>query len=348
MSIKVLIVDDSAVVRQILQQQLSGRSDIEVIGAVSDPVFAMNFMQKQWPDVLLLDIEMPRMDGITFLKKLMKERPLPVVICSTLTARGSETAIQAMAAGAVSIITKPGIGLKDFLVNASDNLVQAIKGAARVRVGNLSTGTLAPLPIPRMVSAEPVMLGCTTDRVVAIGTSTGGTQALERIFTALPRTAPGILVVQHMPEKFTAMFAERLNSISEITVREAHNHDRVLAGQALIAPGGRHLRLVRNGAQYRVEVLDGPMVNRHKPSVDVLFHSVARVAGRNAAGFILTGMGDDGARGLKAMRDAGAITYAQDEASCIVYGMPKEAVALGAAGSSLSLDQVPAAIMAFG
>lgn len=184
--------------------------------------------------------------------------------------------------------------------------------------------------------------------MVAIGTSTGGTQALERIFTALPRTAPGILVVQHMPEKFTAMFAERLNSISQITVREARNHDRVLAGQALIAPGGRHLRLVRSGAQYLVEVLDGPMVNRHKPSVDVLFHSVARVAGRNAAGFILTGMGDDGARGLKAMRDAGAITYAQDEASCIVYGMPKEAVALGAAGSSLSLDQVPAAILSFG
>lgn len=351
MTIQVLIVDDSAVVRQVLQKILQRDTAIDVIGVASDPIFAMQRMQAQWPDVIVLDVEMPRMDGITFLKKLMAQRPTPVVICSTLTEKGAETTLQAMAAGAVSIVTKPKLGLKQFLVDASSDIVQAVKGAARANMRSLLRATSMP---PRPLPDKPLRpatgadaLTRTTDHVIAIGTSTGGTQALEAIVRALPASAPGIVVVQHMPEKFTSMFAERLDGLSELRVREAVNNDRVLQGQVLIAPGGRHLRLKRSGAQYLVEVIDGPLVNRHKPSVDVLFRSVARCAGRNAVGFILTGMGDDGARGLKDMRDAGARTVAQDEQSCVVFGMPKEAIALGGAAKILALEQIPQEIMQF-
>ncbi|MFG1495936.1 chemotaxis response regulator protein-glutamate methylesterase [Saccharospirillum sp. HFRX-1] len=341
--IRVLIVDDSAVVRQVLTRMLNEASGISVIGAASDPVFAEQRMRQDWPDVVVLDVEMPRMDGITFLKRLMVERPVPVVICSSLTESGSATAMEAMAAGAVSIVNKPKMGLKKFLEDDAGDIVQAVRGAAQARLSNIKPAAepLAHVAAPRQRDA----MVTTTDRVVVIGTSTGGTQALERIFRALPATAPGIAVVQHMPERFTAQFAERLDRLCAMRVKEAQDGDRILPGQVLIAPGGRHLRLVRSGAQYRAEVFDGPLVSRHRPSVDVLFRSTARWAGANATGFLLTGMGDDGARGLKEMREAGALTLVQDEASCVVFGMPKEALAMDAADRIIALDSIPAEIM---
>lgn len=356
--IKVLIVDDSAVVRQVLSAVLAADSQMEVIGAASDPVFAMTRMQANWPDVIVLDIEMPRMDGITFLKKLMVDRPTPVVICSTLTEKGAETTMQAMAAGAISIVTKPKIGLKQFLQDDSENLVAAIKAAAQANLKRLAPSglpakPLAPLKLQVKLTADAILSAAshsmaeTTDRVVAIGTSTGGTQALEAILTVLPRVCPGMVIVQHMPEKFTGAFAARLNSICQIEVREAVNGDRVLPGRALIAPGGRHMLLKRSGAHYHVEVLDGPPVSRHKPSVDVLFRSVAKCAGKNALGIIMTGMGDDGAKGMKEMHDMGSKTLAQDEDSCVVYGMPKEAVKLDAVDKILPLMDIPRAILDF-
>jgi two-component system chemotaxis response regulator CheB len=344
--VKVLIVDDSAVVRQVLSASLEVDSEIEVIGVASDPVFAMEKMARQWPDVIVLDVEMPRMDGITFLKKLMAEHPTPVVICSTLTGNGSETTMQALAAGAVSIVTKPTIGLKQYLQDASEDLVYAVKAAARANVLQL-----VPLHATPKLTADAILplytqaMKQTTDRVVAMGTSTGGTQALEAVLTRLPRVTPGIVIVQHMPEKFTEAFANRLDALCQIEVREARTGDRVMPGRALIAPGGKHMLLKRSGAQYHVEVMEGPLVNRHRPSVDVLFRSVAHCAGKNALGIIMTGMGDDGARGLKEMREAGAKTIAQDEATCVVYGMPREAVKLGAVESVMPLDEIAGAIL---
>lgn len=346
--ITVMVVDDSAVVRQVVSELLGRDPGIEVLGAASDPLFALERMQRRWPDVIVLDVEMPRMDGITFLRRIMRERPTPVVICSTLTEQGARTTVEALAAGAVSIVTKPKVGLKQFLRDASEDLVGAVKAAAAARVERLREPAAAPQPGIEAAAAVPEALAETTDRVVALGTSTGGTQALELVLTRLSRVAPGIVIVQHMPEKFTAAFAARLDGLCEIEVKEAEHGDRVLPGRALVAPGGRHMQLRRSGAQYRVEVFDGPVVNRHRPSVDVLFRSVARVAAANALGIIMTGMGDDGARGLKEMRAAGSLTLAQDEASCVVYGMPKEAVRLGAVEASLPLDAIPAAIAAFG
>jgi len=351
--INVLLVDDSAVVRQVLQDILNRDPDIHVMAVASDPIFAMDRMSHQWPDVIVLDVEMPRMDGITFLKKIMSERPTPVVICSTLTEKGAETTMQALAAGAVSIVTKPKIGLKSFLEDAAGDITHAVKAAAQANMANMRPRAAASAVSPKL-SADAVLkasthaMSKTTEHIVAIGTSTGGTQALEHVLTALPGAAPGIVIVQHMPEKFTASFAERLNGLCEITVKEAQHNDRVLPGFALIAPGGKHMLLKRNGAQYQVEVIDGPLVNRHRPSVDVLFRSVAKFAGKNAVGIIMTGMGDDGARGLKEMQEAGADTVAQDEKSCVVFGMPKEAIALGAAGKVMPLDAIPAEIMRYG
>lgn len=353
--IRVLIVDDSAVVRQVLTQRLSADRAISVIGAAADPVFAMDRMAKEWPDVIVLDVEMPRMDGLTFLRKIMAERPTPVVICSTLTTQGAETTMQAMAAGAVSIVAKPKANLKQYLLEESDDLVAVVKAAAHARVRRLASSARLP-PAPAKLSADAILpsqagssparaMSETTDRVVALGTSTGGTQALEHVLSALPVDCPGLVIVQHMPEAFTAAFAQRLNKVCDIEVREAVHGDRVHTGLALIAPGGRHLVLERNGAQYRVAVVDGPPVSRHRPSVDVLFRSVARSAGRNALGVIMTGMGDDGARGLKEMREAGARTLGQDEDSCVVYGMPKEAMKLGGVERELPLDAIPSAIV---
>jgi two-component system chemotaxis response regulator CheB len=349
--IKVMIVDDSAVVRQVLSSALAEDPVIEVIGVAADPVFALEKMNRNWPDVIVLDVEMPRMDGITFLKRLMVEHPTPVVICSTLTEKGAETTMQAMAAGAVNIVTKPKVGLKQFLQDDSASLIAAVKGAAHANLRRLvpsSATAPAKLTADAILPAAHHAMAETTDRVVAIGTSTGGTQALEAVLIQLPRVCPGIVIVQHMPEKFTGAFSARLDSICQVDVREARNGDRVLAGRALIAPGGRHMLLKRNGAQYHVEIVDGPPVSRHRPSVDVLFRSVARCAGRNALGIIMTGMGDDGARGMKEMHDMGARTLAQDEESSVVYGMPKEAVKLGAVDRSVPLAAIPRAIMSFG
>ncbi|MBI1752596.1 MAG: chemotaxis response regulator protein-glutamate methylesterase [Acidobacteria bacterium] len=345
-SIKVFIVDDSAVVRQVMTGLMNKASDIEVIGQAMDPLFAMERMAKQWPDVILLDVEMPRMDGITFLKKIMAERPTPVIICSSLTEKGAATTMQALGAGAFAIFTKPSLGVKDFLNQAAHDLVDAVRAAAAARMSRIPRLEL-PGRIPEKFSADAVLaaaskaMAVTTDRFTAIGTSTGGTQALEFVLSALPRTCPGLVVVQHMPERFTAAFAQRLDTICEISVQEAKSGDRILPGRALIAPGGKHLVVKRSGAQYHVEVVGAPPVNRHCPSVDVLFRSAANAAGANAVGVIMTGMGDDGARGLLEMRDAGSKTFAQDEESCVVFGMPKEAIRLGAVERVLPLRDIP-------
>ena len=354
--IKVLIVDDSALVRQVARAALEADAGIEVIAAVSDPLFALERMKQMWPDVIVLDIEMPRMDGLTFLRKIMAEHPTPVIICSTLAEKGTAAAMDALAAGAVSIITKPKIGLKQFLQDAGNDIVSAVRAAAVANVRRLGIAAHPAIPAAKVTNgavrgairpAAAYALAKTTDAVIAIGTSTGGTQALEAVLTALPAVSTGVVVVQHMPEKFTAMFAERLNSLCAIEVREAKNGDRVIPGLALIAPGGRHMTLKRSGAQYVVEVVDGPLVNRHKPSVDVLFRSVAQVAGRNALGIIMTGMGDDGARGLKEMHEAGAETVAEDESTCVVFGMPKEAIKLGGVDKVVPLNLIPREIIAF-
>ncbi len=347
--IKVMIVDDSAVVRQVLTEQLDAMPGIKVVASARDPLFAQRYLEKAWPDVIVLDIEMPRMDGITFLKKIMHERPTPVVICSTLTEKGADVTMQAMSAGAVDIITKPKAGLKGFLQDHKTLLGDAIRAAARAQMGRMNKAQPPkPLPVSPKLGADVMLpehalrpLSETTDRVVAIGTSTGGTQALERVLTRLPRTSPGVVVVQHMPGQFTAAFAQRLNSLCEVQVKEAEPNDRVIPGLVLIAPGTHHMLLRRSGAQYRVEVKDGPLVSRHRPSVDVLFRSAAQSAGSNAVGIIMTGMGDDGAHGMKEMHEVGAFTVAQDEATSVVYGMPKEAVKLGGVDAIVPLDKIP-------
>ena len=332
-----------------MTEVIASQPDMTLLATAPDPIAAMVKMQKQWPDVILLDVEMPKMDGITFLKQIMAQHPTPVVICSSLTEKGTALTLEAFSAGAVAVFTKATLGVRQHLQSIANDLIRAIREANQAK-------TTAVRP---RIKAEPVItmvapvqtthnLARTTDRVVAIGTSTGGTIALENILTQLPQDVPGIVIVQHMPEKFTAAFAERLNGLCAIEVREARNGDRVLQGCALIAPGGYHTQVVRNGAFYCTEVFDAPPVNRHKPSVDVLFRSVAKSVGRNALGMILTGMGDDGARGLLSMRQAGANTIAQDEASSVVFGMPKEAIKLGAAEQIFSLNQMPAMIAQFG
>ncbi|UUA74576.1 protein-glutamate methylesterase/protein-glutamine glutaminase [Cellvibrio sp. QJXJ] len=343
MTIDVLVVDDSAVVRQVLTAVLNEAPDINVYATASDPIFAQQQMQKKWPDVIVLDIEMPRMDGLTFLRRIMSEQPTPVIICSSLAEKGAELSLQALSAGAIDIITKPQLGVKDFLLDAKNLLWQTVRGAAGAHVAR--RGSSAPSkPLAASPAVDLVAMTATTDSIIVIGTSTGGTQALEQILAKIPRTCPGIAVVQHMPEKFTAAFAKRLDGLCEVDIKEAEPGDRLIPGRVLIAPGGHHLEVQRSGAQYIAKVFRGPSVNRHCPSVDVLFRSAARAAGRNAMGIILTGMGDDGARGLLEMRQAGCRTIAQDEASCVVFGMPKEAINLGAAKEVMSLAQIPAVL----
>ena len=349
--IRVMVVDDSAVVRQVIQDVLRKHPDIKVIATASDPIFALARMQQEWPDVLVLDVEMPRMDGITFLRSIMQQRPTPTVICSSLTERGAQVTMDALEAGAVSIITKPSLGVGDFLRGNEDELANAIRAAAAANTRRLQTRMVAPKLTADAILAAPgatKAMARTTERFVAIGISTGGTQALEYVLPSLPRTAPGIAIVQHMPEHFTRSFAERLNGLCEIAVKEAATGDRILPGRALIAPGGRHMLVKRSGAQYFVEVVDGPLVSRHRPSVDVLFRSVAKTAGPNALGIIMTGMGDDGARGMKEMSDAGSRTLAQNEESCVVFGMPKEALRMGGVTETIDLQQVPEAIVRYG
>jgi two-component system, chemotaxis family, protein-glutamate methylesterase/glutaminase len=336
---KVMVVDDSAVVRQVISGVLSKERSLRVTAAVADPLFAMQRMHRDWPDVIVLDLEMPRMDGITFLKKVMAERPTPVVICSSLTVKGAATTMQALAAGAVAIVAKPKAGMKNFLLDASADLVEAVKAASTAQLRNLRPGAAQEATLPAM-SPQAAL-----EHVVAIGTSTGGTQALEQVLSALPLASPGIVIVQHMPEKFTSAFSERLDAICRIEVKEAQDNDAVVPGRALIAPGGKQMTLKRNGAGYRVEVRSAPPVNRHCPSVDVLFRSVAKCAGSHALGVIMTGMGGDGARGLLQMRQAGARTVAQDEATCVVFGMPKEAIKLGAVDRVLPVQSIPREIL---
>lgn len=356
--IRVLIVDDSAVVRQTLSAILGEDPEIRVIGTASDPFVAARRIAEEVPDVITLDVEMPRMDGVTFLRKLMAQRPTPVVMCSSLTEAGSETLLQALEAGAVDVILKPQLGVAEFLADSKARICDAVKGAARARLGRLRPAaaprTLAPekkltadavLPPPRASSGA---MARTTETVVCIGASTGGTEALREVLEALPANAPGVVIVQHMPEKFTAAFARRLDGLCAMEVKEAADGDAVLRGRALIAPGDRHTLLERSGARYRVSVRSGPLVSRHRPSVDVLFRSAARSAGSNAVGVIMTGMGDDGARGLEEMKGAGAYTVAQDEATSVVFGMPKEAIARGAAMKVVPLQDIASEILRLG
>jgi two-component system chemotaxis response regulator CheB len=345
--IRVLIVDDSAIVRQILSEVLASDPEIEVIGTAGDPFVAADRIRKQIPDVITLDIEMPRMDGLTFLQNIMAQHPIPVVICSTLAEQGAESTLRALEYGAVDIIAKPRFGTKQFLEESRIALCEAIKAAAAARVRPISGRLVEPkLTADAVLSAATGAMLETTEKVVAIGASTGGTEALRSLLETLPSDTPGIVIVQHMPALFTRAFADRLDGLCKITVKEAESNDTVIRGRALIAPGNHHMLLRRSGARYFVEVKEGPLVCRHRPSVDVLFRSAARYAGKNAVGVILTGMGDDGARGMLEMRQAGAKTIAQDEETCVVFGMPKEAIKLGAAEKILPLQSVAAAILA--
>ncbi len=347
--IRVLVVDDSASVRQALKTVLESDPGIEVIATAPDPYAAVAAMAQEKPDVITLDVEMPRMDGLTFLEKIMAQHPIPVVICSSLTDAGSQTALLALEKGAVEIITKPKMGTKQFIEESAVFICDVIKSAARAKLhGKRVTWPSIPVPKTSPKLDASVMLSRgdsnamveTTDKVVAVGASTGGTEALREFLMAMPEDAPGIVIVQHMPERFTASFAERLDSLCRINVKEAKNGDTVLRGHALIAPGNKHALLKRSGARYFVEVRDGPLVSRHRPSVDVLFRSTARYAGQNAIGVIMTGMGDDGAHGLLEMKEAGASTIAQDEATCVVFGMPAEAIKLGGASKVLPLNRI--------
>ncbi|MBF0233766.1 MAG: chemotaxis response regulator protein-glutamate methylesterase [Desulfamplus sp.] len=341
--IKVLIVDDSALVRQALSDVLSSDPEIEVMATASDPYVAASKMKIQVPDVITLDVEMPRMDGITFLQKIMSQHPIPVVICSSLAGEGSATAFKAFEHGAVDIIQKPSMGTKKFIEESRIRICDAIKAAAHSKAKKI----MEFRKVPPKLTADAVLpkstskaMAETTDKIVAVGASTGGTEALRVLLEALPPNSPGIVVVQHMPENFTKAFAKRLDGLCQVSVKEAVNNDAVLPGQVLIAPGNDHMLLKRSGARYYVEVKSGPLVSRHRPSVDVLFRSTARYAGKNAVGVIMTGMGDDGAQGLLEMREAGAFTIAQDEKSCVVFGMPHEAIKKNAVDKIVPLDAI--------
>ncbi len=347
--IKVLIVDDSAVVRQTLADLLSSDPSIEVIATASDPYAAASKIMEQVPDVITLDIEMPHMDGLTFLQKIMSQHPIPVVICSSLSEKGSASGIRALELGAVDIITKPKLGTKHFFEESRIYICDVVKAAARV---NVKKHSVKRHEVEPKLSADVIIakntskaMIQTTEKVVVVGASTGGTEALRTFLEYFPLDSPGIVVVQHMPENFTTAFAKRLDSICRLTVKEAENGDTVIRGRALIAPGNHHLLLKRSGARYFVEIKDGPLVSRHRPSVDVLFRSTARYAGKNAIGVIMTGMGDDGAKGMLEMKEAGGHTIAQDENSCVVFGMPNEAIKLGGVDQILPLDKIAPSLM---
>jgi two-component system, chemotaxis family, protein-glutamate methylesterase/glutaminase len=338
--VRVLIVDDSAVVRQVLTRDLSKDAGIEIVGTAPDPYIAREKIVSLKPDVITLDVEMPRMDGITFLKALMKHHPIPVIICSSLTPAGSRTAIEAMDSGAVEVVCKPD-GMYST-ENLAKQLIEKIKLAARTKPRATDR-----VPTTKSDPASPLLaMAETTNKVFAIGASTGGVQALTAVLTQFPRNAPGTVIVQHMPAKFTASFAERLNKECQVEVSEAKSGDRVIPGRVLIAPGGFHMVLRRSGAEYLVEIVDGPQVHHQKPAVEVLFNSVARYAGANAVGAILTGMGADGAAGLLNMRKAGARTLAQDEETSVVFGMPMEAIKVGGAEKVVPLQDVARTMLA--
>jgi two-component system chemotaxis response regulator CheB len=343
--IRVLTVDDSALMRQVLAALLSKDPEIEVIGSAPDPYIAREKIKALNPDVITLDVEMPKMDGLTFLEKLMRGRPMPVVMVSSLTEVGCQTTLRALELGAVDFITKPKIDLREGMEEIALELIDKIKAAAQAKVrgkgGDSGVGGkgVAPLVTSSMIK--------TTDTIIAIGSSTGGTEAVKDVLMALPPNTPPILITQHMPEHFTKTWANRMNSLCRISVKEAEDGDSVLPGHALVAPGSYHMTLVRSGARYTVRINQDPPVNRHRPSVDVMFASVAQYAGANAVGVILTGMGGDGAREMLTMKQAGAFTIAQDEASCVVFGMPKEAIKMGGVDKILPLAEIPAAIVAY-
>lgn len=344
--VRVLIVDDSAVVRQVLTGIVNTDPELEVMATAGDPLLAAERMKVEVPDVILLDVEMPRMDGISFLQKLMSQHPVPVVICSSLTEKGSETLMNALEFGAVDIIEKPRLGTRQFLEESRLRICEVLKAASQARLKKIPP---ARREISPKLTADAVMVrpnsGAmikTTEKVVVVGASTGGTEALRIFLEALPDDSPGIVVVQHMPEHFTTAFARRLDGICRVSVKEAAHNDTVLRGRVLIAPGNRHTMLKRSGARYYVEVKDGPLVCRHRPSVDVLFRSAALYAGKNAVGIIMTGMGDDGARGMLELKQAGSRTIAQDEATSVVFGMPQEAIRLGGVDRVLPLQAIAA------
>ena len=349
---RVLVVDDSASVRQVMKSIIEADPTMEVIATAADPFAAARYIQSEVPDVITLDVEMPRMDGITFLRKLMSQCPVPVVMCSSLTEEGSDTLMQALEAGAVDVILKPRAGVADHLSEEAVRIRNVIKGAAKAQLDRRPRPAGRSKPPEAKLTADAMLppptgkaMARTTEMVVCIGASTGGTEALRAVLEALPANSPGIVIVQHMPENFTRSFAKRLNDLCAVDVKEAEDGDTVMRGHVLIAPGGKHTLLERQGARYLVSVKEGPLVSRHRPSVDVLFRSAARSAGSNALGVIMTGMGDDGARGLLEMKQAGAATVAQDEASSIVFGMPKEAIARGAAQKVVSLGAIAREIL---
>lgn len=351
--IKVLVIDDSAVIRHLLTEILGETGDIEVVGTAQDPIFAMNKIFKLMPDVITLDVEMPRMDGLTFLKELMKTNPIPVLMVSALTQKGCETTLRSLELGAIDYVTKPNINVSNGIINLSDEIIKKVRLAAKAKVRSKPQGARFKEQMQieksqRLLCDKHLTLDtsrmATTDKIIAIGASTGGTQAITEVIATLPESTPGIVIVQHMPPLFTRSFAERLNSVSRLDVKEAETGDRILRGTVLIAPGDKHMTIRRNGAMYYVDITDGPLVNFVRPSVDVLFRSVARHAGKNAVGVILTGMGDDGSRGLLEMKNAGAFTVAQDEESSVVFGMPKRAIELGGVDRVASLEEIPSLI----
>lgn len=347
--IRVLTVDDSALMRQVLATLLSKDPGIEVIGSAPDPFIAREKIKALNPDVLTLDVEMPKMDGLTFLEKLMRGHPMPVVMVSSLTEVGCQTTLRALELGAVDFITKPKIDLREGMEEVAQDLIAKVKAAAQAKVRRMEgggKGEAKPLA-SNCLSLPPSAMIKTTDTIIAIGSSTGGTEAVKDVLMALPPNTPPILITQHMPERFTKTWADRMNSLCRISVKEAEDGDSVLPGHALVAPGSYHMTLVRSGARYTVRINQDPPVNRHRPSVDVMFASVAQYAGANAVGVILTGMGGDGAKEMLAMKQAGAFTIAQDEASCVVFGMPKEAIKLGGVDKILPLSEIPAAIVAY-
>jgi len=347
-NIRVLIIDDSAMVRNTLSEILSSDPEIEIMGTAADPYLAAHKMREETPDVITLDVEMPRMDGITFLQKIMSQHPIPVVICSSLAVERSETTLKALEYGAVDIIRKPSLGTKEFLMESRIGICDSVKAAAMSKIKRISMmREVAPKLTADAVLSKPTSSAMikTTEKVVAVGASTGGTEALRVLFEALPVDCPGIVCVQHMPENFTKAFAKRLDGICQVSVKEAANNDTVLRGQVLIAPGNHHMLLKRSGARYYVEIKDGPLVSRHRPSVDVLFRSAARYAGKNAIGVIMTGMGDDGAKGMLEMKESGAYTIAQDEATSVVFGMPNEAIKLNAVDKIRPLNSIASEIL---
>ncbi|MGR7825099.1 protein-glutamate methylesterase/protein-glutamine glutaminase [Klebsiella aerogenes] len=336
--IRVLCVDDSALMRQLMTEIVNGHADMEMVAVAPDPLVARDLIKKFNPQVLTLDVEMPRMDGLDFLEKLMRLRPMPVVMVSSLTGKGSEITLRALELGAVDFVTKPQLGIREGMLAYSELIGEKIRTAARARLPQRANGQ--PLAI---LSHGPLL---SSEKMIAIGASTGGTEAIRQVLQPLPATSPALLITQHMPPGFTRSFAERLNKLCQITVKEAEEGERVLPGHAYIAPGDRHLELARSGANYQVKLHDGPAVNRHCPSVDVLFRSVARHAGRNAVGVILTGMGNDGAQGMLEMHRAGAYTLAQSEASCVVFGMPREAIASGGVNEVVELERMSQRMLA--